>query len=136
MTSSQQTQPQTLSPGELAWFEIHVGDLERAAAFYGAVFGWTLTPLADFPLGEYRLATPERGGEPVAGLALDTGHQRPERPTSIGYLFVDDIPSSLDAAVAAGGTVLRPQMNIGGEHGHAAVITDVDGNQLGLWSTQ
>jgi predicted enzyme related to lactoylglutathione lyase len=33
--------------GELSWFELGVGDTDRARAFYGGVFGWTFEPVAD-----------------------------------------------------------------------------------------
>ncbi|MFH5821335.1 VOC family protein [Georgenia sp. AZ-5] len=43
--------------GEVAFFELGVGDTERGKAFYGALFGWTFEP---GPLGSggYAIRTP------------------------------------------------------------------------------
>jgi predicted enzyme related to lactoylglutathione lyase len=120
--------------GTLAWFEIHVNDLEQATDFYGKVFGWTFEPLAGFGPGDYMLIKTRAGGSGNGGVAHTPGRRPPTDESSVLYLLVDDIQSAVEAAVAAGGTVYRPRMNIGGDHGYCAIVRDPEGNLVGLWS--
>jgi uncharacterized protein len=43
--------------GELSWFEIGVGDAERAREFYGSLFGWQFEPSESGPGGVIRTPT-------------------------------------------------------------------------------
>ena len=125
---------QTDRYGSLAWFEIHVSDIDRAGEFYGKVFDWTFEPIPGFPLGEY-LMIATRSGAPVGGgLAKATGRSRPGGESCIVYLNVEDVQIGLDAAVAAGAKIHQPRMNIGGSHGYCAIVEDPEGNLVGLWA--
>jgi predicted enzyme related to lactoylglutathione lyase len=76
-----------------------------------------------------------RGGTAVTGgLAETADRPAPDGESSVLYLEVDDIQSGVDAALAAGGTVHRQRMDIGGDHGYCAIIRDPEGNHVGLWS--
>lgn len=124
--------------GALAWFEIHVRDVAKAAEFYGTVFGWTFDPLgdADESLDGYlviKTADGEGGNGGIARTA--TPDEAVGRESSVLYLYVDDIPRTVELALSAGATLHRPLMNIGGDHGLCAVIRDPDGNHVGLWSS-
>jgi len=120
--------------GTQAWFEIHVDDIDAAAGFYTAVFGWGYQPLTGFALGKYLMIT-DRNGNPAGGaLAQAASRPRPDGEATVIYLQVDDIPNAVDAALAAGGKLHRPYMNIGGDHGYCAIVRDPEGNHVGLWA--
>ncbi|ANZ39795.1 hypothetical protein BBK82_30900 [Lentzea guizhouensis] len=124
--------------GALAWFEIHVRDVTKAAEFYGTVFGWTFDPLgdADESLDGYLVITLANGEGAGGGLARTATPDEPAgRASSVLYLQVDDIPRTVELALSAGAAVHRPLMDIGGGHGLCAIIRDPDGNHVGLWSS-
>lgn len=122
--------------GKLAWFEIHVSDTEKAAEFYRALFGWTFSPLgdADDSLHDYLVITTASGEPAGGGLARSGSPNDVGRESSVLYLFTEDIDAAVGRALAAGGAVHRPRMNIGGSHGYCAIVRDPDGNHVGLWS--
>lgn len=120
--------------GSQAWFEIHVDDIDAAADFYATVFGWSYQPLTGFALGRY-LMIMTKAGVPAGGALAQTARAaRPAVESTVLYLHVDDIPGALEAVLAAGGSLHRPYMDIGGGHGFCAVVRDPQGNHLGLWS--
>jgi uncharacterized protein len=120
--------------GRLAWFEIHVDDLDRAADFYGAVLGWTFRPLPDFAPGGYLLIETKSGELGNGGLLRNGDRPRPNTLSSVLYFEVVDIHAAVDAAVACGGQVHQHHTYIGGEHGYYAIIRDPEGNDVGLWA--
>ena len=46
----------TGEPNTWAMSSLHTSDLQRAQAFYGAVFGWELEPVPDAPFSQWRLS--------------------------------------------------------------------------------
>ncbi len=68
-------------------FEIHAADPERVQRFYGALFGWSFTPLAGMP---YHLIRTGTDGEPGigGGLVRRMGpNPDPQEPTPVvGYV--------------------------------------------------
>lgn len=92
-------------PANLAAFAIHVDDVDRARAFYEAVFGWEFEPWG--PPGFYLIhtGTPEAPG--VQGLM----HARHEPRTGTGLngldctFAVDDLDAVGAAVSANGGTI-------------------------------
>lgn len=118
----------------VAWFEIYVYDIGRVRTFYTEVFGWTYEEIPEFPLGEYSMIVTGRGRPPIGGLAQSPHRTPPTNESTVVYLLVDDIDSTLDSVSAAGGKVDRPKMNIGGDHGYCAIFRDPEGNHVGLWA--
>lgn len=120
--------------GAQAWFEIHVDDIDAAADFYATVFGWSYQPIAGFALGKYLMIS-TKAGVPAGGALAETSRpHRPEVESTLLYLQVDDIPGTVEAVLAAGGSLHRPYLDIGGEHGFCAIVRDPQGNHVGLWS--
>ena len=114
-------------PGALTWNQLHTRDLEGAAAFYDAVFGWKT---ADF------------GGMPSSTSA--TGGSRAHRTMFAG--MPDDVPAfwmtvfgtadtDATAAKAAelGGQVISPPSDIA-DVGRFAVLADPQGVTFGVIS--
>ena len=56
--------PRTYPEGVSCWVDIEEADVEEAARFYGALFGWTFTEAASKP--RYLIA--QRDGQDAAGI--------------------------------------------------------------------
>ena len=118
----------------LNWFEIPVRDLDRAQTFYETLLGARLrreamgpqTTLAVFPYGDT-----------CVGGCLLAGDSAPQ-PASQGTLVYLDAQPSLDVVLArvesAGGRVATPKVQLPGDMGCFAHITDSEGNRVGLHS--
>lgn len=111
-------------------FEIPVTDMDRAAAFYEAVFGVTLDRQM---VDGYDMAFfPRADGRPGASGALAMGDvYKPTRDGAILYFDVADIDAVIGRAVVRGGAVLYPRKDIGAA-GFVAEITDSEGNRIAL----
>jgi uncharacterized protein len=117
-------------------FEIHAADIERAKAFYGAVFGW------DFPLWMEQppywgvMTAPQDSSEPGINGGLMT---RMGASPSIGApvngfvctVQVDNYDEIHDRILAAGGTVALPKMALAGMAWQGYYI-DTEGNLFGV----
>jgi len=111
-------------------FEIPVADMDRAMAFYEAVFGCRLDrrrvdgyDMAFFPRAE---------GQAGASGALACGDVYiPSKTGPILYFDVPDIIPVLARAQAHGGAVLYPRTHVG-EEGYVAEIEDSEGNRIAL----
>ena len=120
-------------------FEIPADDLDRAKAFYSAVFGWQLQtmPMAG---GEYTsvVTTPVDAQTqlPTEPGAINGGMmQRDEStPAPVITIDVEAIDVALKEIEAAGGTTVTPRTAIPGM-GAFAYFKDPEGNVLGLWET-
>ncbi len=116
----------------LNWFEIYVGDFDRAKAFYDCILNTKLEvmqgngpKLACFPFDM------EKG---VGGcITVMEGMQ----PGSGGTLVYLNVEGELDAVIsrveAAGGKIIRGRFAIP-PHGFIAIIQDSEGNPVGLHS--
>lgn len=111
-------------------FEIPVTDMDRAVAFYEAVFAVTLTRQQ---VDGYDMAFfPRADGGPGASGALAKGDvYRPTQDGAILYFDVPDIDVVIARATARGGAVLYPRKDIG-EAGFVAEIADSEGNRIAL----
>ncbi len=114
----------------LNWFEIPVTDIERAARFYGAIFGITLEIYRgpDFASAMF----PHDGGV-GGGLVAGDGYT-PHTQGSLVYLNANpDLNVVLARVKAAGGQVIKSKTDIG-ENGYFALILDSEGNRVALHS--
>jgi predicted enzyme related to lactoylglutathione lyase len=100
-------------------------DAARASAFYGAVLGWTLTPV--HPGSQYFDAVPRVGLFDEAA-AFD----RPVEPSATLYVGVDALLPALRRIEARGGTVGDHAQDMGPYF--SAVCTDDQGTTFGVMS--
>lgn len=113
----------------VAFFEVISPDHERAQKFYSELFGWQVA--ADPAMGGYGLVDTGAGDGGVGGgIGPGTGD---ETGVKI-YVRVDDLDAYLARAEALGGKRLVPPTDLPGDFGRFAVLTDPDGNQVGLWA--
>lgn len=112
----------------VAMFEITAVDNERAAAFYGELFGWAMQPID----GDYALVSTESGDAAIPG---GIGRaRRGDMPRTTVYVRVDDLQACLDAASALGGSTLVPPTALPAGYGSFAVLADPEGTPVGLWA--
>ncbi|MDI4666381.1 VOC family protein [Xanthobacter autotrophicus] len=116
--------------GKFYWNELMTDDVDKAKAFYGAVFGWTF---AEMPMeGDRLYYVAMIGEEPVAGL-MDKTDIVPSHvpPHWFSYVSVDDVDARVALLEARGGQVVRAPFDIEGV-GRIAIVADATGAPLGL----
>jgi predicted enzyme related to lactoylglutathione lyase len=113
-------------PGTPTWVDLGSPGVERAAQFYGELFGWTADPGPEEAAG-YRMCLLD--GAPVAGLGPA---QSPGTPFWSMYVSVADADETRDRVVKAGGNVLVEPTETTGL-GRFAVFTDPVGAQVSVW---
>lgn len=116
----------------VGWFEIYVEDLERAKAFYEAVFDIQLSKLDGTEvemLGFPR--QPEKYGAPGALVKM------PGFPVGANsvlvYFTCEDCAVEANRARQAGGRIHKEKSSIG-QYGFIAFMIDTEGNMIGLHS--
>ncbi len=95
--------PGYAAPGRFAWHEHYTDDLEKALAFYGALFGWVKRDAIDMgPMGTYQFYGT---AEQVLGGMMT---RQPPVPVCCWnyYANVPDIDAAVAAINAGGGMVL------------------------------
>lgn len=117
----------------IRWFEIYVQDMERARAFYEAVFAYQLNKM-EAPDDAEMWAFPfemNTGGAAGALIKMD-GVSSGGSGTLI-YFGADDCSLQEARVAAAGGRVFKPKFSIG-PHGFISLVYDTEGNLVGLHS--
>lgn len=109
----------------VAMFDVTSPDPARAAGFYAGLFGWTPGP--DFD--GYRLL--DTGGE--VGAAVGPSYGEGDLGTKV-YMRVPDLAAAVARAVELGGAEAVPPTPLPEGYGSFAVVTDLDGFTVGLWS--
>jgi predicted enzyme related to lactoylglutathione lyase len=115
-------------PGRFRHFAINADDVQRARAFYEAVFGWTFKPWG--PPNFYQVWN---AGEGLLGALHERREVVPGKPMH-GFeatVQVDDIRATLKAVEASGGRVLAPPYLVPGV-GEIAYFEDSEGNICGV----
>jgi predicted enzyme related to lactoylglutathione lyase len=117
-------------PSNLASFAIHVDDVDRARAFYEAVFGWAFEPWG--PPGFYLIHTGDAASPGIQGLM----HARQEPRTGSGLngveptFSVDDVDAITALVEANGGRITVPKSVIP-TVGVLVRFLDPEGNDIG-----
>ncbi len=116
----------------VGWFDLYVENMERAAAFYEAVFQQTLEAMGD-PTGEtvMRAFPMNPEGYGAGGALVQSPHARPGAGGTAVYFSVDDCAVVEARVESAGGRIVRPKFPIG-EAGWVSLCLDTEGNLFGL----
>jgi predicted enzyme related to lactoylglutathione lyase len=114
--------------GAPCWIDLYSSDPDRAASFYGEIFGWTATSTGEDYGGYVNF---RRGDALVAGMMRNDGSAGTPDVWST-YLAVADAKSVTEASVAAGGQVLLEPMQVG-PLGTMGMVADPGGAAVGLW---
>lgn len=117
----------------VGWFEIYIKEMERAKAFYEAVFEVELSKL-ESPPGLEMWAfpmQPESYGAPGALVRMD-GCGGGDNSVLV-YFSCADCAVQAAKAVKAGGKIHKEKMAIG-QYGFIALVIDTEGTMIGLHS--
>ena len=116
--------PPTLAHGKICYVELPAADAARSAAFYSAVFGWSMRTR-----GDGAQSFDDTTGQ-VSG-AFVTGRDPSPSAGLLVYIMVDDAAAACDVVEANGGTIVQRV-----EPGAPEVIArfrDPAGNIMGLY---
>jgi uncharacterized protein len=108
------------------WFECMCSEPERAWGFYVDLFGWTITGSKG---GGFVHGGVETGGAVRGGI----GSSPDGRPHVVLYARVPDLEERLERAVALGGAVAVPPMQVD-DHTRIAAFTDPQGTMFGIYT--
>ncbi|MEU5694517.1 VOC family protein [Actinosynnema sp. NPDC020468] len=113
-------------PGVPNWLDIGSPDVDRAVAYYTALFGWGFEPLGeDTGYGVFR-----QDEDVVAAIGPLT--EEGARSEWTVYFRVDDADGAVAAAAEAGGAVRVPPFDVF-TNGRMAALTDPTGAEFAIW---
>ena len=116
--------------GVFVWDELGTQDVEGAASFYGAVFGWTTEEMgAEY--GGYRIF--KSGETQVGGLMKMPDASMPSQ--WVPYVHADDVDATVAKAKELGASAVVEGMDVPGV-GRVAVLVDPQGAAFGLFKQQ
>lgn len=117
----------------VVWYEIPVSDMDRAKAFYEAVFKVSIQ-IVDFGgvlMGWFPHNEKVTG---ATGTLIKQESYIPSKEGTLVYFFSEDVQIELDRVEAAGGTIYQEKTKISDEHGCMGVFIDTEGNRVALHS--
>lgn len=114
-----------MSTGSIAFVEIPVRQLQRAADFYAGVFGWSFEQ--DDAANAWFFTTPGRG--PMGSI---TTARSPARDGIRIVVAVDDVRAATQRAIALGGGTgdLEAAGSVSPDVGEFRLLIDPDGNRF------
>jgi predicted enzyme related to lactoylglutathione lyase len=123
MPPDAEREPRAFRVGGVSYLRIPAGDPRRSAAFYAAVFGWSLRGDPDEP--SFEDGTGHVIGHFMADLSV--AGEAGVRP----YIYVEHVDETLERVVANGGAAVTAPYPEGDLW--VATFRDPTGNVLGVW---
>jgi uncharacterized protein len=115
----------TYTPGKFVWFEHMSPDVEKAQAFYQALFGWSTQPV---PMGDTPYSMILNRGHGIGGYRKAAA----TAPTHwICFISVPEIDDRFNAIKAAGCRTMQSPTDQG--PGRIAAAADPTGAAFGMW---
>ena len=118
----------------VGWFEIYVEDMNRAKAFYETVLATQLQRL-ESPGIEMWAFPMHRDAAGAAGSLVHMPGYPSGGNSTLVYFTCADCAVEAKRAVDSGGRVFKEKFSIG-QYGFIALVTDTEGNMIGLHSMQ
>lgn len=120
----------------VVWFEIYVQDMDRAKAFYESMLSLSLekleNPGMDMEIEMWSFPMDMRAAGASGALV-----KIQDMPTGVNsvlvYFSCEDCAVVAEKALKAGGNIEKPKTSIG-QYGHIALVSDTEGNIVGLHS--
>lgn len=112
----------------IAMFEVVSADPGRAVGFYSSLFDWSPGPEFD---GYTLIDT--GGGEDGVGGGIGPSYGEGDTGVKV-YVKVEDLEETIRKAESLGGAALVPPTPLPEGYGTFAVVSDLDGNPVGLWA--
>ena len=132
------TEPRTYPPGVTSWVDTEQQDVEAAAAFYGAVLGWTYAE-ATPPGAAFRYLVAQVDGKDVGAIGGPAtpgrGDEGATDPRWNTYVAVADADEAATRVEQAGGSVVQPP-TVAGEGGRFVVVRDPHDLEIRLWEAR
>lgn len=125
--SKQETSVQAVT---MSYFEIPVTDLDRAQAFYEAVFGFDFER-ATIDGYEMALLPPVNEGQGASGALAKGDVYVPSKSGPIIYFTIADMDAVMQRATDHGGAILYPKKD-NGDLGFVGEIQDSEGNRIAM----
>jgi hypothetical protein len=114
-------------PNAFVHVELNTTDVDKAKAFYGKLFEWTLE---DVPMPGMSYTMIKVGKGTGGGIMK---HPMPGAPSAwLAYVEVDDIAASTEKARSLGANIIRDVTEVPGA-GWLSILMDPTGAALGLW---
>lgn len=121
-------------------FEIYVENMDRARAFYEAVFETRLehmpSPTPEMEMDMWFFPMDKESGMNsygAGGMLVKMEGFSPGAGGTLVYFGCDDCAIQVERAVVNGGSLFQDKMSIG-EHGFCALVKDTEGNLIGFHS--
>lgn len=121
-----------MTTNPVGWFEIYVQDMNRAKAFYQAVFQTQLQPLESPGVEMWAFPMQPEGTGASGALIRMEGFPSGGNSTIV-YFICQDCSAEAKVAATHGGKIFKEKFSIG-PHGFIALVTDTEGNMIGLHS--
>ena len=117
------------------WFEIPVGNFDRAKKFYETLFDYQMPENQMGPARMGFLLYDFQNGGRGGAIVHNPDFYTPSKNGTLVYLNCDpDLSVVLDKVAAAGGKLLQQKTSISQNLGYWAVIEDSEGNRVALHS--
>ena len=119
----------------VGWFEIYVNDMDRSVKFYESVLATKLEKL-DKPgpgILDMRTFPMQRDGSGATGALAKMEGGPSVGNSTIVYFTCGDCAVEAKRVPPNGGKIMKDKFSIG-EYGYIAIVTDPDGNAIGLHS--
>ena len=121
-------------PSAINWFQIPATNIARARSFYETICDLSLEKLDTPNMEMWAFPADWRSGEVGGALVEGEGAVPSATGTAVFLNGNPDLQVVLDRVEGAGGTILMPKTAIGMDAGYFAMITDTEGNTVGLHS--
>jgi uncharacterized protein len=116
----------------VGWFDINVGNLNRAKKFYETVFNVKLTDLPiEFGKQSFFSFNPQKPN--ISGALVEKADYTPSSNNTVIYFETEDCVAEEQRIEKAGGKVVQRKLHIG-DFGYVSIFTDTEGNTVGLHS--
>jgi hypothetical protein len=110
--------------------ELNTTDVDKAKAFYGKLFEWTLEYV---PMGDMAYTLIKVGQGTGGGIMQ---HPMPGAPSAwLAYVLVDDVAAATAKAKSLGATIIRDVTKVPNT-GSLSILMDPTGAVLGLWQAK
>jgi predicted enzyme related to lactoylglutathione lyase len=118
----------------ISWIEIPVTNMERAKAFYEAVFNIEITvqEFEGLPMGWFPMDDKKPGAS--GALILNEAYIPSETKGVLIYFTSKDIAKQLEIVVKSGGKIVQNFTEISPEIGAMGLFVDTEGNRIALYS--
>lgn len=120
----------------VVWFEIYVQEMNRAKMFYESVFAVRLekleSPIPGMELWSFPM---QQNGAGATGALVKMEGVPSGGNGTIVYFTCADCAIEAKRAASSGGQIFKEKFAIG-QYGFIALVTDTEGNMIGLHSMQ